>query len=470
MKIIKRNKLFLTLFFIVVFSIGIVILWYPSVLLDIPYKEFYSMTKNDPLFSDASMDVSFLQESANKLKKIDDEILQTNEKFQENLSEKDRNIFPKGWRLWPDEFLLTLPSIHEATNTFLTFPTKKNATALLKRYEQATQFYKKGIQLHIEAMETVLKRRPEVRAKNILFLGSATTPEIVLNDFKLIQKNAEALEKEIEHRKQCLYHGLCSAKRTPPSNTSTQKVIDVPFLPLKLTILGIDEDTEIVTGPYWASTGCFGFADDGSVYNHPFYIKVRKTENEKTFLKPLLSNTKYYLDYRSIPKIPSAKINLNQGIEIRPHPEVNDYLCTDLRYLPELIIQYLNESKKITNNYSRKNKLVTLPYLLQHTLSFSSFLIDESRYRKKPLDPLYLLVDRSAYSLYFGTFSPAIWRVVNTPTFLIQKDFRDVVIRSGYKEYKDLISDGMNDEEIAELNNLPRIDEVYQDELSPKKK
>jgi hypothetical protein len=84
---------------------------------------------------------------------------------------------------------------------------------------------------------------------------------------------------------------------------------------------------------------------------------------------------------------------------------------------------------------------------------------------KKSYDPLYLLINRSAYSLYFGTFSSSIWRIADMPTFLLKEDFTDISLRNGYTRYENLIAEGLSIEELKKLNSLPRVNEVYREEF-----
>lgn len=424
---------------------------------------FHALTKNDPLFYDPSTDVSFLRTSVQSLKEIDDIILRNDARFRT----KERDVFPDGWRLWPDEFLITLPSIHDATNHFLGDPTPSNAQILLERYEQAVKSYKIAIDLHTQAFELALERMPEKRQKKVLFLGSATTPEIVLSDFYLIQKNAEELEKEIEQRKKCFYKGECSTtERVANTDVYNDGSVIIPYKPLSEDILGIEKAEETVFGPYWAATGCFGFTESGQAYKYPFYIVQKTKKNtEDIFLKPMMTNTKYYRDYRRSPNQTIAKVEMKRGITVKPHAEVNDYLCTDLRYIPTLIMQYLKETQGITNEISQQSKLSALPYLIQHTLSFSDFPAYYALYAKEVFDPLYLLIDRSAYSLYFGTFSNTIWRIEEIPTFLLTKDFQEASFRAGYSKYEDLLAEGMSIEAIKKLNMLPRMNEQYMEKI-----
>ncbi len=424
--------------------------------------KFHSLIVEDPLFYDPNTDLKLLRTSVQTLKNEDDQIVRTNDSYQKNNAGNDKwDVFPKDWRIWPDGFLMTLPTIHELTASFVNKPTPEGAIALLNAYEQSVKEYKNAIELDIQAMETFLNRSPKMATTKILFLGSATTPEIVHNDFLLIRKNAQALETEIAERKKCLYEGVCLPKRSADMNMAQKDAVTVPFKPLPDNILEIDRSKDKVFGPFYIQTGCQGFTEDQKIYNLPFYMVEDKDGN----LIPMPTNTKYYRDYRKVPQQAVAQIWLKRGISVRPHEALTDYLCTDLRYLPQLFLQYLKEKQAPSSTLSDKNLLSILPYLVERTSLLSEFMIYDLAYTKKPYSPLYLLVDRSAYSLYFGTFSPRIWRIPQSPAFLIQKDFTDSAFRAGFTKYEKLIADGMSEEEIAKLNSTPSILKVYQSEV-----
>src|SRR4029079_6557639 len=132
--------------------------------------------------------------------------------------------------------------------------------------------------------------------------------------------------------------------------------------PLPDDILGIDRSQSKVYGPYYAATGCFGRDQDGNIYNYPFYV-AEKNFGEETSVKPMLTNTKYYRDYHDISKRSQEDLLVKRGILIRPHPETNDYMCTDLRFYLNLIEQYLTE-KGLINNANEDNGFATLPYII----------------------------------------------------------------------------------------------------------
>src|SRR3989344_608667 len=362
------------------------------------YKEnldkFYSITKEDPLFYDPNTDAYFLKKTALELKEMDDAILSANPK------NKKENTYPLNWRLWPEDFLLNLSDIHLKTKDFFKKDNTESAVALLKAYEESVRNYKKSVELHIKALENIFAEEPTIKDRKILFLGSATTPQIVMNDFLLIHKNALRLEEEIAYRSRCLYWGACKNVNSKYSTDRNEKSKTIIFKPLSRSILGIDYNDRVY-GPFWATTGCFGFTQNNLPYKHPFYVVEKKLKkSEGIFIQPMMTNDKYYISYEKS-KTPIAEMYRARNISIKTHPEVNDYLCTDLRYIPDLVMQYLKARKGIDNKLSNENRIVTLPYIIQHTLSFSDYPNYLISYNK----PLYLLTTRTSYSLYFGTFS-----------------------------------------------------------------
>lgn len=456
------NKLVIILVLFLVLSLG-------SIKLYLDYKSkpvskenlqrFYEITKKDPLFYDPNMDIEFLERSVARLRQLDNQIMDMQKKYAKNGNKKYKDISFPQWRIWPEDFLSTLPFIHQRTKTFLAKPTAADAGSLLEAYEQAIKNYKKANETNIAFMESLFEATPEIKQRKILFAGSATTPEIVYNDFLLIRQNAQELQNEVERRKVCLYNGICTQLSEFQLTVDEKNIQKVPFAPLPQDLLSIDRQTETFVGPYWGTTDCFGRPQANESLSYPFYMKVHD-ENGKIFVKPQMSNTKFYEDYRGLTSFP-AKVYGKMGITIRPHPEVNDYMCTDLRYVPTLFMEYLKDKKGITDALSQRTKIATFPYLIDHTLSFNDFLLYYPEYRKLPFDPFYLLLNRSAYALYFGTFSPGIWRLAQNPQFLLPEDFSYPQYRSSFIRYEDLIKEGFTPGEIQELNKLPKNKEVF---------
>lgn len=407
--------------------------------------KFRELTERDPLFYNPATNAVFLHESVTEMKKSDDAIIKIDQIFRKNGNKKYRDIFPNDWRLWPDEFLSILPRIHVATKKFINAPSPDGAAVLLDLYTEAAQSYKKAVNLNIEAFQTVLQKNPEASEKIIVFLGSGTTPEIVYNDFLLIRKNAEELEKEIAIRKNCLYYGRCYLRQEtefPVGNSVSERSVAVPFNPLPREILGIKK-TEDPTDPFWVSTPCFGWSPNGEPLSHPFYItEIKSEKNDVPRKKIFMANERYYFDYMTSAEQALAYAPKNESA-LRYQSETNDYLCTDLRYLAQAI---------------SGNSLESLPHLIQNTLSTSWLLTYQPRLVKRPFNPLYLLINRTAYSLFFVTFSPAVWRISEEPQFLLRQN---VNVRKGYLTYEDLLAHGMSKEDIIKLDSATPIQTLY---------
>lgn len=455
---IKKNKLIPFIFLVsLIILIGFIKLFYPINHANL--MRFRSLTASDPLFYDPNTNLEHLRASTQALRNQDEQVVRTNESYRKKQTNPNKwDVFSKDWGIWPDRFLMMLPAIHEITTDFLSKPTPEKASKLLDNYTQAVKQYGDGIASHIKALDTFLKRFPEYKTKKILFLGSATTPEIVRNDFLLIRKNAQALEKEIAERKKCLYKGICAPKKLKDQDLTQENAIAIPFKPLPDNVLAIDRSNDTVFGPFNIATGCFGFTDNQKVYSLPFSLVEKKNGD----LIPMPTNIKYYHDFRKESQRYS-KIWAKHGISILPHEPLTDYLCTDMRYLPQLFLDYLKEKRGADSSLSNENLFSTLPYLIDRTAKFGEYMIYDLAYAKKPYNPLYLLIDRSAYSLYFGTFTSRIWRIAQLPTFLINKNFSNIY--GGYVKYEDLIAEGMSEEKIAGLNTNLNIAEVIKREL-----
>jgi len=433
----------------------------PVVITDENLEKFREITEKDPLFYDPAMDVGFLQESVAEMKHQDDLILYVDRLFRPGGDPKYRDVFPEEWRLWPDEFLETLPYIHVATKKFLDAPSREGALILLNWQEKAGVSYQKAIDLHILAMENIFRANPKAPKTKIIFLGSGTTPEIVYNDFLLIQKNALKIAEEIAKRKKCLFSGKCpaSSQNSVEKSSVSDQVSDVkgqisdviPFKPLPNEILGIRPEDKIF-GPYWAETRCFGQSEAGAPLSQPFYVVIKSQKTKpKSLIIPRLTNERYYHDYSKISTWGVADINARAGIILRQHRETVDYLCSDLTYLPDLIIMYLAEQKNAADGFSARNQLSTLPYLIQNTLDTAFFITSQPQYDQKSFNPLYLMVNRSAYSLYFGAFSPAMWRLDEDLKLSLAQNLD---FRGGYITYHELLKRGMTSTEITAINDV----------------
>ena len=112
---------------------------------------------------------------------------------------------------------------------------------------------------------------------------------------------------------------------------------------------------------------------------------------------------------------------------------------------------YLAEQKNAADGFSARNQLSTLPYLIQNTLDTAFFITSQPQYDQKSFNPLYLMVNRSAYSLYFGAFSPAMWRLHEDLKLSLAQNLD---FRGGYITYHELLKRGMTSTEITAINDV----------------
>ncbi|HBA39702.1 MAG TPA: hypothetical protein DCZ05_08150 [Deltaproteobacteria bacterium] len=125
-------------------------------------------------------------------------------------------------------------------------------------------------------------------------------------------------------------------------------------------------------------------------------------------------------------------------------------MCTDLTYLPEVFAQHLGKEG---------NKLSVLPYLMQNTILSTGRFIYQPLYTKKPWDPLNFIVIRNAYSLYFGTFSNAVWRISEKPQFLLKETFE---APPNLISFDELLARGWGLSDMVKLYDLPSVSVLYQ--------
>lgn len=452
----ERVALVFVVFYAAIYFFTLKDVFAPQTITEENLSGFKSAVEKKLLFYDPNLDADFLSESVSKMRKADDMILYVNA-----LVSGEKNAALTERRLWPEDFLSELATVHVVSKQFLASPSPVGANALLDSYEKAAFAYKKAADLNIRAFDALFAEKPNLPKSKILFFGSAATFQIIRNDFALIRKNANKIFEEIAQYKKCLYGGACANLADASANEAnlikkTAAAVSA-FDPVPKEIFGISPDRRLY-GPYWVETRCFGANKYGESPARPFYIAAASDAEKTRRIKAHLADEKYYRDYSSIPEEPAAKFGLSRGIFFAPQSETNDYMCTDLRYLAELYGKFLSER----TGAKSLNNLFVLPYLIENTLSVSRFPIYYSLLFKIHLDVQYLLGMRSAYSLYFGTFSPAVWRLPEEPQFLLDGEFS---LRKGYVAYGDLVKRGFSKDEMAKFKQTLPLADLYRAEI-----
>lgn len=463
MRVFQHKNL---IFLVAVTLAGVLLLWslfYTPPVSSENLQHFYDLTKNDPLFYDPATDAEFLRKTVAVLKKKEEIFLSVNEQF---LPAEWKSVYPDGWRLWPIEFLALLPAIHEVTEALLENQTAESAVRLVELHESTARAYKKSIDMHKEALYNFLRIEPDRLRRRFRYIKTATTPEIVLSDFALIQKNADALEKEIKQRKFCLFYGRCpKARINSPSNQTDGGARQVELRALPSEILAQDDRFGVfkeLAGPYWAATPCLGRAEDGNMLAQPFFVNLSESEGSgRTILTLVFANDMFYRDLAAVePSKFYAAARLNYGISYNTQRPSAYYMCSDLTYYPEVLAAYFKDVEEL-DSLSEKNKIFTLPYFIDFLSAHSNTrLIYRSIYSKKSLDPSYLVLNLSAYSLLFGSFSPAIWRINEQPQYTLRYN---IDLQPSLLSYNDLLERGLSFDEILAIHSQKdRDEEIYQ--------
>lgn len=400
-----------------------------------------------------------MRDAVRQLKDVEDTVLSINKEY---LPSEWKNIYPDEWRLWPTDFLAILPSIHTATKDFLNHPTHANAEQLIKLYEKTARDYKKAIDLHLVALNNFLEIYPDRRERRLRYIRVATTPVIIKKDFELVQDNAQELIDEIGRRKTCLSYGLrcpIPRKNTISKNTPSEaQKIPLKALPLEI-MTNWRHGTPIErAGPYWVTTPCLGYSSEGKLLSQPFFMVILKSENgSRNVLMPAFANEMFYHDLNFGTTTRALAMEHQYGYSYTTQHPSTRYMCPNLTYYANVYAEYLKASGHLDSDSD--NKLFTLPYIISRLASNQmDALVFGSRYSKKSPNPLFLLINESIYSLFFGSFSPAIWRVDGQLQFLLPRNFET---QPALVSYPDLLKRGLSQEEILSIHHQESRNEIY---------
>lgn len=384
--------------------------------------------------------------------------------------------------LFPTSFLEQLEPVSVATEVFLKDRTPDNARKLIKSYERASEEYLKAARSGTAVFDKISSYVRPNRPLLYFFVDSFTSTGLVARDYNLIEKNAQALVSEVEHRKECLAgKGSCEpAKEADIAGFFADLNQEIDFTNetidfVKTTLPGQGGQKE-VRGPYQATSSCWG-EDNGSYWLYLIYVTK---PDRPTYVMPKVVDRNYYrlVSASSTDSISQAVIA--KGFSFYSQLETTTYECTDLTFYPRLLaldtIKHHLEDSDLTSTaiedditYHRfaENQFGVLGSAFLALASYTD-LLESSQHTEKSfvISPQFLFTTRSAYALTFMPFARSIWRIDEKPTYLhSQKDREQTGMKSGFVTYSELKEQGYTDEKIrsSHLNQSELIDSIKND-------
>ena len=455
----------LTLVFILLMTI--ILFYYWSSLKKIStanLDRFYSLTINDPLFYDPALDLKTLDNSIARLKSKEQAFLQTRKLLQKNERNKNSSIINVE-KLFPIDFLENFSRASASMERFLQDKDPISAKNLLASYKNTAASYRKNAENVLTMIKNFIKENPEAqyeaRYKEVNFLQTTTTLDIIRNDFKLIIENVKKLDKIINSRSECLYEGNCIKEddREDYGTTSNGRQDNENggyFISQEILF---PKGFTKTLGPYLIETSCFRNKEEKQGKNQPIYLFTRSIADkppEKISLK--LADQVYYIDYKYLASYlwerEIAKIFLDKGIRYIEQNATNDYGCPDLTYQPEVLERARKDIVGEQKNYemekiSQANKLWGLPYIIDEISSNLDYSILHQKISKRPTDQLYLLTSRLDYSIFYMPFAKSVWRIDDRLKFILKSGNP---IAPFFETYASLKKKGYSDKEIEKFN------------------
>lgn len=429
--------------------------------------EFAALTRTDPLFYSPFFDAEGFSASIRALKESEARLKRTalaNIKENARPNSAAHLSLLQQYELFPHQYLFALADIPPATEVFLSKPTPEGARKLIALYERAAKEYEKAGAEGLAALEDMKEASPPNRPLLYFFADSATSLDIVKNDYHLIQKNGVALQEEVARRKACLLgEGACEVLATPRDTADFLSALETPAPNLEQSTARFVKETlpqihpeQTIRGPYPVASSCWqGEAP------HWLYLIYTKEGIQKVL--PKLATQNYYL---LVPK--NASDALTQAFTDAGHvfysqPEATTYECTDLTFYPRLLaldfVQTQIDTKLISKEGVSSNPELTLFArnqfgVLAPALNLLASVTDllETSQRVSTdnvLSPELLFVARSAYSLTFMPFAQSVWRIDEQPTYLLsEEEHSRIQAPPQFKTYTELKAYGFTDEEI----------------------
>jgi len=273
---------------------------------------FYKVTKEDPLFASPDMDYRKFAASIEVLADYHDELLRA-------LKLKDNVV--------PLNFLKSVPRVAQAHSLFIKKPSANNALKLIARYKAAQNNYRGDLAGLIKKVEQFFPYKNE---QEFVSLGSATSNRTILDDWRLMLKNANALKAEINYRQDILAKGAYSDKARSIKLQKLKKYRDdVPLLKIKELVVQ-EEFQDKLRGPYIVETAAL----KKNVSPEYYYVYDVYYRNRMIFMTKLATDN----FYERITPITSVEKNLiKEGYKWKPNWDGNTYHFTDNEWQVELL-------------------------------------------------------------------------------------------------------------------------------------
>ena len=418
---------------------------------------FYNLTLKDPLFYSSFLNpdefkkaIGGLEESESRLKKV--------------LMEGGEITASEEVNFFPIQFLKDLVLINQKTNEFLKEPSINLAEDLLDNYDAATDSYLQGISSLIRSLE----KKEEMA---LFFVDSASSSEIIKNDFLVIRENGYKLKEEIEKRRKCLTGAKDCHELLTTRENDFRPVTDEEFdlegekINFIKSVLPYREEGEI-KGPYKVKSFCW----QNPNFEHWVYLIYAEQEGKVSVL-PKSAEQNYY---RKIPLQPHTEEQaaiLKRGLEFVSQIETMTYQCTDLTFYPKLLVMdFITEQIKngrITESELEEeldykllmeNQFGLLAPAINTLARHINTLIQYTETYESTTSFRYVILARTAYSMLYFPFAKSIWRTEENMQYFLPRQGETSENETGkyYFTFDQLKGLGYTNEEIASFHLIPQ--------------
>ncbi len=285
---------------------------------------FYMWNKEDPLLTSPDFDTKDFQSSL--------KLLETQSKsFQKDIN-LTQDIFPL-------KFLYSVANVKIATDAFSKKPTLENAKKLIDIQKQTINYYKEDLQQRISFIEPTINDKN--KNDNIIYMSLATTPQIIMSDYKILLDNATVLEKQLQEREECL-SGKTKCKRPsndfPSIKSPTPTQTDFKILPEDRMFQIYSKNPPEKLGPFSVSTPCVGLNNKLEEQKQAYFLYKGSNNyphlGSRTLLRVDSATDNFF---RRITNILKDKVYRQQGVTVwGPGSATATYGCPDLTYWAKL--------------------------------------------------------------------------------------------------------------------------------------